>query len=134
MQWPRGTNLGFSNATPDKLYLPVDPAADAPVVSDQETDLDSLLSFVKRLLKLRHMYQDLQASGDFKVVCSEPGKPFVYQRGRLTIAVNTGNKPSKLQVSLPDCQQLFAEGKGAYDHAAKLLTIAPQSLLVLGQV
>ena len=132
MQWARGTNLGFSNASPDKLYLPVDPAADAPVVSDQETDSNSLLSFVKSLIKLRHMYPDLQASGDFKVICSEPGKLFVYQRGRLTIAVNTGSESSQLQVSLPDCRQLFAEGKGVYDPSAKLLTLNPQSFLILG--
>ena len=132
MQWSRGTNLGFSSASPDKLYLPVDPASDAPTVSEQEADSDSLLSFVKRLIQLRHTYKELQADGDFKVICSEPGRPFVFQRGQLTIAVNTTSKSSSLHISLPDCHLLFAEGNGGYDPVAKLLTLNPQSFLILG--
>ena len=132
MQWNRGTNLGFSHADSDQLYLPVDSASDAPTVSDQEADPDSLLSFVKKLIRLRHTYKELQADGDFKVICSEPGRPFVYRRSRLTIAVNTSSKPLNLHISLPDCQLLFAEGNGAYDAAAKLLTLNPQSFLIFG--
>ena len=33
MQWDNSANLGFSAAAADKLYLPVDPAADAPTVT-----------------------------------------------------------------------------------------------------
>ena len=132
MQWSQGTNLGFSQAEPDQLYLPVDSASDAPTVFDQEADSDSLLSFVKRLIQLRHTYKDLQADGDFQVICSEPGRPFVFQRGRLTIAVNTSSKSSNLRISLPGCHLLFAEGDGDYDPAAKLLTLNPQTFLVLG--
>ena len=132
MQWSLETNLGFSKADPEQLYLPVDSASDAPTVFDQEADSDSLLSFVKRLIQLRHTYKDLQADGDFRVICSEPGRPFVFQRGRLTIAVNTAGKSSNLRISLPDCHLLFAEGDGGYDPAAKLLTLNPQSFLILG--
>lgn len=132
MQWNLGTNLGFSKADPEQLYLPVDSASDAPTVFDQEADSDSLLSFVKRLIQLRHTYKDLQADGDFRVICSEPGRPFVFQRGRLTVAVNTAGKSSNLRISLPDCHLLFAEGNGGYDPAAKLLTLNPQSFLILG--
>ena len=32
MQWSAGKNLGFSTAESDKIYLPVDSAADAPTV------------------------------------------------------------------------------------------------------
>ena len=132
MQWSLETNLGFSKADPEQLYLPVDSASDAPTVFDQEADSDSLLSFVKRLIQLRHTYKDLQADGDFRVICSEPGRPFVFQRGRLTIAVNTAGKSSSLHISLPDRHLLFAEGDGGYDPAAKLLTLNPQSFLILG--
>ena len=33
MQWDNSANLGISAAAADKLYLPVDPAADAPTVT-----------------------------------------------------------------------------------------------------
>ena len=38
MQWSSEKNLGFSSAAPEKLYLPVDPAGDAPTVAEQEKD------------------------------------------------------------------------------------------------
>ena len=44
MQWTNGKNLGFSNASPEKLYLPVDTANDAPNVDAEEKDPNSLLN------------------------------------------------------------------------------------------
>ena len=89
MQWSRDKNAGFSGAPAEQLYLPQDASADAPCVSEQLTDADSLLSEVRRLVALRHAHEDLQADAPFEVVNdNERTAPFVYRRGGLLLAVN----------------------------------------------
>ena len=65
----------------------------------QEGDPDSLLNTVRALLKLRHDEPDLQADGELKVLCAEKGRPFVYRRGNLTLALN------------PSGEKLFVEAR-----------------------
>lgn len=94
MQWAPGKNLGFSEAAPGALYLPVDPAPDAPTVSGQEGDPASLLNTVKAVLALRHGHPDLQADGSFEVLHAQKGDPLlIYRRGSLVLAANPADKP-----------------------------------------
>ncbi len=44
MQWDASTNSGFSTAPAEKLYLPIDPAADRPTVAAQLADPASSLN------------------------------------------------------------------------------------------
>ncbi|MBQ7614559.1 MAG: glycosylase [Butyrivibrio sp.] len=100
MQWDSSKNHGFSDAPADKLYLPVDTSDDAPTVSAQKRDPDSLLNTVKALTHLRHEYKDLQAGGDFEVIYAEQDEfPFVFKRGNLIIGINPSDK--KASASLP---------------------------------
>ena len=81
MQWAPEKNLGFSEADPSKLYLPVDPAPDAPTVAAQESDPDSLLNNVRRLITLKKSEPALSAYAEFVPVYAKPnGYPFVYAR------------------------------------------------------
>jgi len=99
MQWGKGKNLGFSTAEADKLYLPVDPANDAPTVEDSEKDESSLLNTLRALLKLRHAEPDLQARANLEIVFAEKSRlPFVYRRGSMLLAVNPGVKAASAQV------------------------------------
>ena len=96
MQWDHGKNHGFSAS--DEPYLPTDSSPEAPTVSDQINDPDSLYSAVKDLVRLRHEYDDLKADGPFEAVYAEHGKlPFVYRRGSLLMAVN----PSEHVLRIP---------------------------------
>ena len=52
MQWSAGKNLGFSSGDAANLYLPVDPAPDAPNVAAQEKNPNSLLNKTRRLQPL----------------------------------------------------------------------------------
>lgn len=94
MQWTNGKNKGFSEASSDMLYLPVDESEDAPTVENQAQDPSSLYNTVKALTALRHKYADLQADGSFEVIYAKKEQfPFVYRRGNLLIAINpSGNK------------------------------------------
>ena len=129
MQWDNTRNLGFSSGKKEDLYLPVDEAPDAPTVAAQEKDDSSLLNTVRKILALRHSREDLRADAAFRVVCSEPGFPFVYQRGNLLLAVNPSGKEEKLQKQFAQKQVIFRIGTGTYEDGA--LEVGAQSFIVL---
>ena len=64
-----------------QLYLPVDPAADAPNVAAEENDSDSLLNRVRRLIRLKHTEPALAAYAEFVPLYAKASAcPFVYAR------------------------------------------------------
>ena len=128
MQWNSGKNLGFSDAEPEALYLPVDPAEDAPTVEAQAEDPDSLLNTVKAILALRHRDEQLQADADFTVICSEPDKPFIYKRGHLLIAINTSGSELIVNSFSRHREAVFQIGSCKLEKS--VLTMGPQSFAV----
>ncbi|MBO5754715.1 MAG: alpha-amylase, partial [Clostridia bacterium] len=92
MQWCEGKNHGFSES--DTPYLPTDAREGAPTVAAQEKDENSLLSFVKTLIKLHKDTPALWADASMKVV--NAGYPFVFERtdgkDTLVIAINPSSK------------------------------------------
>jgi maltose alpha-D-glucosyltransferase/alpha-amylase len=79
MQWDDTANAGFSTATPDALYLPIDPSPDRPTVAAQRNDPDSTLSLVRALIALRRNTPALGGRSPIRVL--NGGYPFVYMRG-----------------------------------------------------
>ncbi len=98
MQWDNSKNHGFSES--DTPYLPTDTRPGAPTVADQMDDPDSLLNFVKTLIRLHKEIPALYADADFQVIYA--GYPFVYQRstGKQTIyvAINPSDKAYTLDM------------------------------------
>ena len=81
MQWSRGKNDGFSTANPNRLYLPVDTAADAPNVQDEEKDQNSLLNKVRNLIQIKKKEPALKAYAEFvPVYAKENAYPFIFAR------------------------------------------------------
>ncbi len=82
MQWNSGKNAGFSTVEdPQKLYLPVDNSPTFPNVADQLADDNSLLAYVKGLLKLRRETAALAAEGDWRYVGDlDNPYPMIYAR------------------------------------------------------
>jgi maltose alpha-D-glucosyltransferase/alpha-amylase len=108
MQWTPGKNLGFSTADPSHLYLPVDPAADAPNVASEEGDPDSLLNRVRKLIALKHSEPALTAYAEFVPLYAKPfACPFIYARASgdhvVLVMFNPGPTPAVAQFpfSLP---------------------------------
>jgi maltose alpha-D-glucosyltransferase / alpha-amylase len=106
MQWSREKNAGFSTATPDRLYLPVDPADSRPDVATEEKDPASMLNFTRTLLKLRREHPALASFSDFQSLHAETRSyPFVYLRTaradqartagseRIIVTINPGGQP-----------------------------------------
>ena len=129
MQWNSGKNLGFSTGCADALYLPVDPAADAPTVEAQEKDPGSLLNTVRKILALRHAEEDLQADAAFEPVCTGKDEPFVYRRGKLLLAVNPSGKKLSAKVETGEKAMLFTLGDVEIEGGK--LVLGPQSFVVL---
>jgi len=78
MQWDNSTNAGFSTAPVEKLYIPLDPAADRPTAAAQMADPTSLRSEVQRLIALRQAHPALQNFGEIEFV--HAGYPLMYLR------------------------------------------------------
>jgi glycosidase len=101
MQWEPGPQAGFSTASPQQFYLPVDPAADRPDVASQTADPHSLLQRVRRLIALRQAHPALTAGGLFEPVYAGAGKlPFIYMRQsgdeKLLVALNPADQPCEV--------------------------------------
>jgi maltose alpha-D-glucosyltransferase/alpha-amylase len=105
MQWSDAQNAGFSTASPDALYLPVDPAPDRPTVLQQENDPGSLLHRVRKLVTIRRNKTALQASAGFELLYAKPGLyPLVYKRWNdqdsYIIAINPSSRGVSVEIPL----------------------------------
>lgn len=105
MQWSKEKNLGFSTADPAKIYLPVDPAENAPNVAVQENDPSSLLNTVRKLIQLRKTQPALAAYAEFVPVYAKSNTyPFVFARAagnEIILAMfNPANREEKASFEL----------------------------------
>ena len=132
MQWDGSKNLGFSTAEAEQLYLPVDPAEDAPTVEAQQGSADSLLESVRELLALRHRETDLQADAALSVVhAAAEDLLFVYRRGETLIAVNPSG--SSRSAAVPGGKETPLFLIGDYSRQGDNLTLSAQSFVILSE-
>lgn len=117
MQWSSGEGRGFSTASSEALYLPVDCSEGSPDVESQEQDPDSHLNLVRRLLQLRKECPALGNASEFQPVYAEKNEyPFVYERKAsggqtVLVALNPRSEDSSLRLpQLSGCTTLLAEG------------------------
>jgi maltose alpha-D-glucosyltransferase/alpha-amylase len=114
MQWTHGFNKGFSSGAPDSLWMPVDSAADAPNVADEETDPDSLLHFTRELVQFRKAHPALAANGGFYPVYAQPNKyPFAF--------IRVGGGEKLLVIINPSATEATAEINGTLKASRKLI-------------
>ena len=129
MQWNSGKNLGFSEGCQDNLYLPVDPAQDAPTVEAQERDPASLLNTVKAILALRQEQPDLQADANLEIIIGEKEQPLVYRRGGLLVALNPSRKNAAVKADVHGKKIIFSIGGGELADAQ--IRLDAQSFLIM---
>ncbi len=140
MQWDNSDNCGFSTASADRLYLPVD--KEGPTVKEEAERPDSLYNVVKSILKLRNESDSLKADSGFEVVKGDKESLFVYRRGALTIAVNPRGIARKM--AIPRLNLTSANGKtfkvenvysvGDCVFDGSTLTMPPQSFAIFAKV
>lgn len=100
MQWSSGKNLGFSDASSEKLYLPVDTAKDAPTVAAEENNPNSLLNKTRKLIAIKHSEPALAAYAEFIPLYAKANTyPFIYARAKDKNVVLVVLNPSGKEVS-----------------------------------
>lgn len=102
MQWDDGKNHGFSEAAGEMLYTAQDMSEDAPVVSAQMAEPDSLWHEIQKLAATRRKYSALCASGEIEFVyCAEGKYPLVYLRSDADNKILVALNPSGEDASCP---------------------------------
>ncbi|MEO8584485.1 MAG: alpha-glucosidase C-terminal domain-containing protein, partial [Flavitalea sp.] len=107
MQWSPDRNAGFSNANPQKLYLPLilDPEYhyEAVNVETQKKNPSSLLWFMKQLIQMRKKYAAF-SRGNMKFINLENPKVLVFTRNfqdeTLLVIVNLSRYAQATQLDL----------------------------------
>jgi maltose alpha-D-glucosyltransferase/alpha-amylase len=104
MQWDSSKNAGFSTADSDKIYITQNMETNKRSVESEEADPNSLLHFVRGMLKLRASSEALGNDGDWKLVSSlDQPYPMVYERwkgeDKCLVVINPSAK--KVSVELP---------------------------------
>lgn len=107
MQWDKTVNAGFSAASPEKLYIPLDSDKNRPDAESQMNDENSLRSEVKRLIALRMSKTALQSRGKIEFISD--GYPMVYKRsdenGAITVVINPSAE--KAEVLCADANKII---------------------------
>lgn len=129
MQWAQARNAGFSDASPEKLYLPVDRQDCIPTVEEQQKDPNSLLSFTKEMIRLKQAHQALKPGGGIRFLLSERlTYPLVYERTSdketIIIVLNSSGKAANATITYnrtitkitpltpsPLCNMQFGDGQ-----------------------
>ena len=117
MQWDDGPNDGFSDAAPDKLYLPQDPDAGRPKAASQMGVEGSLWETVRQLIALRRNTPELQADApvDF-LYAQDHAYPFVYRRTGeerdVIVALNPSGQDSSCPLELEVLGRCIYAGNG----------------------
>ncbi len=125
MQWDDTPGAGFSTAPADQFYLPIDQDPDRPSVAEQETQEDSLLNQVRRLIALRREIPALGTGGTVEVLSD--GYPFAYVRGgTYLVVVNPRAKAASLDVAGLTGARLLA-GHGGVAIGTDTLDVEPFS-------
>lgn len=117
MQWDDGKNYGFSEAPMEKLYTLQDLSEDAPVVSRQMTEQNSLWHEIQKLTKIRREFPALCASGHIEFVYCQPEKyPLVYLRShggdKILVALNPGREAVSCQCPYEMGEVVYTLGSG----------------------
>ena len=116
MQWDSSENLGFSKASADKLYLPVDSKEGAPTVESQKADPDSIYTNVTSLIKLRNEIPQLANESGFEVIYGEKNKyPFAYRRGDYAIFVNPSSDDVEIPFAEKELERIYTIGCASFD-------------------
>ena len=130
MQWSSDKNAGFSDCDEDMLYLPVDPADDAPNVERQQGDPDSIYENLRALIALRKANPSLGNDSEIEVVYGRSHAfPFVYRRGEFTAFVNPSDDEAQVEYDMSGAEEAYI--LGGYESGDGFVKLMPRSFLLI---
>ena len=115
MQWDNSLNAGFSTASKDMLYVPLDEDKERPNVENQMADKGSLLNEIKKLIAFRKEHICLQSNGDIEFVYAKKNEyPLAYirkdEKEKLLVIVNPSDKDVDITIDLKVKKKLYLIG------------------------
>lgn len=118
MQWADDVNDGFSDARPDRLYLPLDPDPGRPRVEEQLAREGSLLRQVQKLIAVRLANEPLQSNASVEFLYAEPNAyPLVYRRtgrtGQVLVILNPRGQDAAIPGPVSELGELIYADHGA---------------------
>ncbi len=114
MQWDPGRNAGFSEANPQKLFLPliIDPeyTYETVNVENQLKNSNSLLWWTRRLVKMRKRYKSF-SRGTISFIETENSRVLVFARQyndeKILVAVNLSRYAQSATLEMKDFKDLI---------------------------
>ena len=136
MQWDNTKNAGFSTASTEELYLPVQESGEN--VEDQLADDSSLLHTTKKLIALRKGSHALSADGDIQFLNrSGKGYPMVYLRsgndGKYLICINPTAVEQSFAYPLAGAKVIYENDRVAVTESGIQLSPASFAILKLSE-
>jgi alpha-glucosidase len=133
MQWDGSENAGFSKAKP---WLPVPPPAKTHNVADESKDPDSILSFYRKLLKLRHSNKELLEGSYLPLNQTDQNVLSylrVYQDQAVLVALNMSESTQKVNFQLSkngfsSAKSLAATGQSSSN--GDIVTLDPYGVFI----
>jgi alpha-glucosidase len=133
MQWDESTNAGFSTSSP---WLPVPPTAKTHNVADEAKDPDSVLSFYKKVLKLRRTNRAL-LDGSYVPLNENDQNVLSYLRAykdqMVLVALNMSGAERKVNFEMSkrgftSAKSLVATGKSSVN--GEVVTLEPYGVFI----
>jgi len=101
MAWDASPSAGFSEASPEALWLPLHDGHERINVATEAADPDSLLAFYRRALAVRAASPALQA-GAYRPIGGVPADVFAFERtegdDRALVLLHLGNGAAEVEV------------------------------------
>lgn len=124
MQWDSSANAGFSTAAENGIYLPIDPNPARPTVENEENDNNSLLNYVRGLIRLRKDIPAIGYEGGWQYVSSiDNPYPMVYLRSvgdeKYIVAMNPSARSATVTLSAISGIEKYVYGTGAKSYKAR---------------
>jgi alpha-glucosidase len=136
MQWADAPNAGFSPPGVE-TWLPVNPNyAEGVNVADQANEAESLLSFYKRMLKVRKSSPALM-TGDYQALHSEAEDYLTFRRNSIDqnclVILNYSNQTHSIRFDLPASRSklLFSSRERAKIINLDTLELSPFEILIM---
>ena len=118
MQWDNSTNAGFSSASKEMLYVPLDPDPNRPTAEKAMADKCSVYHEVKKLIEIRQAHKALQSKGDIEFISKgEKGAPLAYVRScddeKIFVVINPADRKASVEApaKLGECIYTLGEAK-----------------------
>ena len=132
MQWNSHANVGFSEGKP---WITVPEDAYKVTVEDQINDPESMLSFYKKLLKLRKKHSSLQL-GDYEFLRNEDGMIYFVRTEaleKILVVLNFTDQPKTLDVAA-NMKLLLSNKRTRLDSEKVVTILANEAMILKGEI